>query len=249
MDGQAAVRVFVAEEQPLLREALLAVFDRFDDIEVVGTAANAIELLERAPRVRPDVVVLSDSLQGPSGPEIASEVMEQTPGSNILVLASGDEDASLSRFVEAGVRGYLTRKCRLDDVVLATRAVHRGETTIPRESLGPLLSSLVSRREERNRALRLLSRLTRRERQVLALLAAGMNNDAIARDLVISAQTARTHVQNVLGKLEVHSRLAAAAFALQEAVVEELALFGSAPGRESRGGGSGTERSRATHRW
>jgi two-component system nitrate/nitrite response regulator NarL len=89
--------------------------------------------------------------------------------------------------------------------------------------LGPLLSRLILRRREQDDALRRAGRLTRREREVLALLAEGGDNDAIAQRLVISPQTARTHIQNVLSKLGVHSRLEAAAFVIQNGILEDLA--------------------------
>jgi two-component system nitrate/nitrite response regulator NarL len=88
--------------------------------------------------------------------------------------------------------------------------------------LGPLLKRLIVRRREQDEALRRMSRLTRREREVLALLAEGADNDGIAQALVISPQTARTHIQNVLSKLGVHSRLEAAAFVVQNGILDEL---------------------------
>jgi two-component system nitrate/nitrite response regulator NarL len=89
--------------------------------------------------------------------------------------------------------------------------------------LGALLARLIRRRREQDEAIRRMSRLTRREKEVLALLAGGADNDAIAQALVISPQTARTHIQNVLGKLGVHSRLEAAAFVMQNGILDELA--------------------------
>src|SRR5919106_687622 len=113
--------------------------------------------------------------------------------------------------LEAGASGYLTKESPLAELIDAARAIHRGETLIPRRMLGALLARLIRRRREQDEALRRMSKLTRREKEVLALLAGGGDNDAIAQALVISPQTARTHIQNVLGKLGVHSRLEAAA--------------------------------------
>jgi DNA-binding NarL/FixJ family response regulator len=93
--------------------------------------------------------------------------------------------------------------------------------------LGALLQRLIHRRRERDAALRRMAELTRREREVLALLAQGADNDGIAQRLVISPETARTHIQNVLGKLDVHSRLEAAAFVVQNGILDDLARTGA----------------------
>jgi DNA-binding NarL/FixJ family response regulator len=134
-----------------------------------------------------------------------------------------DEDCRrLVDLLDAGANGYLTREAPLAELIDATRAIHRGETLIPPRMLGPLLSALLHRRKEQDHAHDRLSRLTRREREVLALLASGADNESIAGVLVISPQTARTHIQNILGKLSVHSRLEAAAFVTQNGIYPEL---------------------------
>src|ERR671918_729742 len=104
---------------------------------------------------------------------------------------------------------------RLTDLIDAIRAVHRGDTLIPARMLGDLLGRLIDRRQQQSDAVRRIGRLTTREREVLNLLAQGGDNDTIAQALVISPQTARTHIQNVLVKLGVHSRLEAAALAIR----------------------------------
>src|SRR5205823_371105 len=106
----------------------------------------------------------------------------------------------------------------LSDLLTATRAVARGDTVIPPGMLGEFVDLLLHRRRSQDAAIRVLSRLTRREREVMALLADGADNDRIAQALIISPETARTHIQRVLTKLGVHSRLAAAAFVAQNGI-------------------------------
>jgi two-component system, NarL family, nitrate/nitrite response regulator NarL len=110
----------------------------------------------------------------------------------------------------------------MTQLIEAVRAVGRGETMIPSRMLGSLISSLVRRRRGRDRAGRIAGSLTRREREVLFLLADGADNDGIAQALVISPQTVRTHIQNVLSKLGVHSRLEAASFVIRNDLRDEL---------------------------
>jgi len=118
----------------------------------------------------------------------------------------------------------LTKESPLSELIYASRAIDRGETVVPPRMLGPLLTRLIHRRSERDDAMRRVSLLTRREREVLALLAEGADNGGIAAALVISPETARTHIQNVLNKLGVHSRLEAAAFVRETRVLLEPAV-------------------------
>jgi two-component system NarL family response regulator len=141
--------------------------------------------------------------------------------------------------VEAGVTGYITKDVGVVDLLEGTRVVHRGEAMIPGRMLGTLLTTLLERRRREREMLLRISRLTVRERQVLELLAAGAKNRAIAGVLMISPDTARTHVQNLLPKLGLHSRLEAAGFARQADLVvtglSDAADGGRERGRERRG--------------
>jgi DNA-binding NarL/FixJ family response regulator len=139
-----------------------------------------------------------------------------------LILCDENDDRIFVDALEAGASGFLSKSSPLAELTDAVRSLVRGEILIPSRMMGGLLARLIRRRREQDHALRALSRLTRREREVLRLLAQGTDNDGIAQTLVISPQTARTHVQNVLGKLGVHSRLEAAAFVTSSGLLEEL---------------------------
>ena len=149
-------------------------------------------------------------------------IKERVPNCRILVLSSREDYRALIEILDAGASGYLTKASPLADLIHATRAVHQGDMLVPPKMLGPLLAGLLRRRKEQDRAYEVVSQLTRREREVLALVAEGADNRAIAETLVISPQTARTHIQNILNKLSVHSRLAAAAFVTQNGIMREL---------------------------
>jgi DNA-binding NarL/FixJ family response regulator len=140
----------------------------------------------------------------------------------VIVFSGQEDERVLLEALEAGAAGYLSKESPLAELIEATRAVHRGEALVPPRMLGAVLQRLIQRRRERDAALRRLGGLTRREREVLGWLAQGADNDEIARHLVISPETARTHIQNLLGKLGAHSRLEAAAFVIQNGVMEEL---------------------------
>jgi DNA-binding NarL/FixJ family response regulator len=220
------VRVLLADEQSLFREAVRAVLQGEADLDVVGEARDGVQAVSEAERVRPDVAILDAGLPNCDGIRATRLIAESLPNCRVLVLGVGSDIRQMVEALEAGARGFLTKETPLADLIDATRKLTRGETLIPPGMLGPLLAHLIHRHREEEDARRRVSQLTRREREVLALLADGADNDTIAQRLVISPETARTHVQNVLHKLDVHSRLEAAAFVLQSGVLRELVATG-----------------------
>ena len=220
------IRVLLADEQSLFREAVRAVLQSEADFDVVAEARDGVQAVAEAERVRPDVAVLDAGLPNCDGIRATRLISESLESCRVLVLGVGSDIRQMVEALEAGARGYLTKEIPLADLIEATRRLARGETLIPPGMLGPLLAHLIHRHREEEEARRRVSQLTRREREVLALLADGADNDSIAQRLVISPETARTHVQNVLHKLGVHSRLEAAAFVLQSGMLRELAAAG-----------------------
>jgi DNA-binding NarL/FixJ family response regulator len=198
------------------------VLDAEEDLSVVAEARNALEVISEAERTVPDLAILDSDLPMSEAPRTTSMIKERVPDCRVLVLSSRDDYRALIEILDAGASGFLTKASPLADLIQATRAVYRGETLVPPRMLGPLLAGLLRRRREQDHAYERVSQLTRREREVLALVAEGADNRTIAETLVISPQTARTHIQNILNKLSVHSRLAAAAFVTQNGIVGEL---------------------------
>ena len=140
----------------------------------------------------------------------------------MILLASDADEATLVASIEAGASGYLTKDRPVVELINAVRTVRRGEVVVPPQMLRSLLSGLIRRRKEQDEAMHRMSRLTRRELEVLALLADGAGNEGIAESLFISPQTARTHVQNLIAKLGLHSRLEAAMFVARNGMLREL---------------------------
>jgi DNA-binding NarL/FixJ family response regulator len=221
-DG-AEVRILLADGHSLFREALSTALTAEPDLLVVGEARDGLEAVAEAARTEPQVAVLDADLPNCDGVRAAALIRDRLPDCRIVLLAADEDPDILASAVEAGASGYLTKASPLTELVDAIRSVHRGDTLVPSRMLGSLLERLIRRRQEHDEALRRLSRLTSREREVLTLLAQGGDNDSIAQVLVISPQTARTHIQNVLVKLGVHSRLEAAALAIQNGLLGEMA--------------------------
>lgn len=223
MAAASAVRILIADSQPLFREAVKAVVEGQPDLRVISLAGDGVQAVADAERDRPDLAVLDVKLPNCDGIRAARLIGERVPECRVLMLADGDDEATLIASVEAGARGFLTRESPLSELIEGLRTIHRGEMLIPNRLLASLVSGLIRRRREQDEGLRRASGLTRREREVLGLVAEGCDKDAIAQVLVISPETVRTHIQNVLAKLGLHSRLEAASFVIRNGLLPELA--------------------------
>jgi two-component system NarL family response regulator len=226
----------LADSHSLFRDAVRLVLSSGTDLTVVGEARDGLQAVAEAERTKPDVAMVDANLPNCDGIRTTAMIGERVPSCRILVLSGEEDQRVLFRALEAGAAGYLTKEYPLVDLIEAVRALHRGETLVPSRMLGPLLSTLFHRRTEQDEALRRISRLTRREQEVLALVAEGADNDDVAQALVISPQTVRTHIQNVLAKLGVHSRLEATAFVLKNGIHAELQRVSAERAHESAGG-------------
>ena len=217
------LRVLIATEHGLVRDALRAALEREDDLTVVGEATNGAAALAAVAAEAPDVAVLSADLPNVDGVRTSCLIKERSPECAIIVLTDAHDDRRLvTDGLYCGARGYLTKDCSISDLVDAIRAVASGETLIPPAVLGPLLTDLIDRRRHHETALLRLSRLSAREREVLGLIARGAKTTELAEQLVISTETARTHIQNILSKLDVHSRLEAATFVIENGLLDHL---------------------------
>ncbi|MEX0816575.1 MAG: response regulator transcription factor, partial [Gaiellales bacterium] len=205
-NGDSKLRVLLADEQSLFREAVRVVLSREADIEVVGEARDGLQAVAEVERLKPDVALLDANLPNCDGIHATSQITERVPTCRVILVTGQEDQRLLIDSLEAGASGYLSKESPLVDLIEAVRAVNRGEVLVPPRMLGALLRQLIKRRREHDDAVNRMANLTRREREVLALLAQGADNERIAQRLVISPETARTHVQNVLGKLQVHSR-------------------------------------------
>ncbi|MGH2631501.1 MAG: response regulator transcription factor [Actinomycetota bacterium] len=216
------IRVLVADGHALFRQAVRIVLEMEGDLRVVAEARSGSDAVAEAERARPDVALLHARLPGLDGPTATTVIADRLPSCRVIVMTDDGDHDTLRRAIESGAAGYLTKEIPMPELIAAIRSVHRGDTLVPPHMLGRLFEVFFSQRREQGDALRLLSRLSRREQEVLRLLVEGAGNEEIGRTLVISPQTARTHIQRVIRKLGVHSRLEAAMFATQSGVVDDL---------------------------
>jgi two-component system, NarL family, nitrate/nitrite response regulator NarL len=218
------VSVYIADGKPLFGDAARAQFGARADLNVMGVATDGMHAIAEISRLRPSVAVIDVDLPNCDGVRATRLIRDRTPTSVVLV-ADGEDDALLLDAVHAGATGFVSRESPIEALIEATRAVARGDVAIPPRMLAGLIAGLVRRRREQEVAMRVTGTLTPREREILLLVAGGADNDAIAQRLVISPQTVRTHTQNLLRKLGLHSRLEAAAFVLRNRIGEELEVI------------------------
>ncbi len=222
MEAGGTTRVLIAIENRLYGEMLRAGIEQETDLTVVGDAADAETAITNAQQVDASVVLMSSGLPGFADGHASCLLRDRAPNCGIIVLADDRDQRLLADGLGCGASGYLTKDCSLAELVETVRGVARGDVLIPPAMLGPLLSDLLDRRKSHEEALLRLAKLSPRERQVLALVARGKKASEIAETLFISPETARTHVQNILTKLGVHSRLEAASFVIENSLATHL---------------------------
>ena len=212
-DDHRQIRVLIVEDHRMFSQALRLALDDEDDIAVTDAVETSGAAVEAALATRPDVVLMDYRLPDGDGIEAARQIKAELPDTRIVMLTAAADDSVLGKAIQAGCSGYLTKDHTIDELTLAVRAAHRGEALIS----PALLSRLLDRLGDRTRPG---SDLTARELEVLRLLAQGLSNQAIATDLGIRLATVRNHVQSIIEKLRVHSKLEAVATALRLGMIQ-----------------------------
>jgi two-component system, NarL family, nitrate/nitrite response regulator NarL len=207
------ITVLLVEDHLLVAEGLAALLNATGDVRVTGSAATAVEAIRLALDQPPDVVVMDAHLPDGSGAEIAGRIREGRPHLPIVFLSADESETAMIAAVRAGACAYLPKSRAIADVVEAVRRAAEGEMLIPAGQLARLLARSHEMARDDNERRRLLDSLTPREKEVLALMAEGLDNRAVAAELGIGFTTVRGHVQNILEKLGAHSKLEALACA------------------------------------
>jgi len=217
------IRTLIVDDHALFRRGLEIVLVSEPDIEVVGEASDGTEAVEKAGESLPDVVLMDVRMPRSSGLEACRAIKETAPSAKIVILTMSDEEEDLFEAIRAGASGYLLKDIPLDEVAEAVRAVHGGQSLISPSMAGKLLTefaTLAKREAEEPPQEIPAPKLTGREMQVLRLVARGMNNRDIAKELFISDNTVKNHVRNILEKLQIHSRMEAVMIAVREKLIE-----------------------------
>ena len=214
-----AVRVVVVDDQELFRRGLTMLLGVEPDIEVIGEAGDGNSAIELVLEKVPDVVLLDVRMPKRSGLEACMRIKEQVPSARIIMLTVSDEESDLYEAVKNGASGYLLKDSSIDEVAQAIRVVAEGQSLISPSMAAKLIDEFkeISRTD---REAGSVPRLTDRELEVLRLVAKGLNNREVAKQLFISENTVKNHVRNILDKLQLHSRMEAVMYAVREKLLD-----------------------------
>lgn len=218
--GQEQIELLICDDHRLLTDTLTSVVSHEPTVRLLPPVHSSEEAVELVREHHPDVVLMDIEFRGAmSGIEATRHIKQMSPATQVVVMTAHEDERLLVEAVEAGASGFLRKTEGVDELMGAIRAAAAGEILVDRVALARLLPQVARERERRRDAQLLLSQLTEREREILTLLSEGLRNDEIAARLFISPQTVQTHVRNLLGKLGVHSKLEAVAFAVRNGAI------------------------------
>lgn len=206
------IRVFIADDHPMMREALKAAINDELDMDVIGEACNGQEAIQGYQNIKPDVMIMDLFMPVKSGLEAISDILAGDPGARILAFTSSTDEEYISAAIQAGVLGYLFKDVQRSELLLAIRTVSQDNAFIPSNVAGKLLTSI---RQKPSQVPALINTLTSREKDVLHLIGSGKSNQQIAAELCVSEGTIRTHIHHILEKLHLENRNQAILLAIQ----------------------------------
>jgi DNA-binding NarL/FixJ family response regulator len=226
MGGMTSISVLVGDDHAVFADAVRARLAMEDDLGPVTVAYSARDVVGRAAAGRPAVVVLDVALADASGLDLIEEIRQVSPGSRVVMLTATAEPADVVTALTRGARAWLPKTIASDRLVRVVRGVHRGEAWLAPELLGRVLSDLTAPGAAPPNPL---AALTAREGEVLQCMVDGLSRPEIAVRLGMSANTVRTHTQNLIAKLGVHSTLESVALALRHGLRASDAAGGTRP--------------------
>lgn len=216
------IRVLLIEDNRLLREGITAMLNGQPDIRAVSATGNG-DAREKADKIKPHVVLLDLGLKSQSSLRIAEIIKKKFPKAEIVVMDLIPAQAEVVEFVKAGVSGFILKDATIDDFLHTIRSVAKGKKVLPPPLTGSLFSHIVEYAVQTGKADSLIKavKLTRREHEVVDLIARGMGNKEIAKELSIAVHTVKSHVHNTLEKLALHTRLELASYAFSEGLYKK----------------------------
>uniref|UniRef100_E6QPL3 Putative Nitrate/nitrite response regulator protein narL n=1 Tax=mine drainage metagenome TaxID=410659 RepID=E6QPL3_9ZZZZ len=226
------IHILLVDDHKLFRRGLTALLAETQDLRVVGEAGDTGEALRLTSKLQPDIILLDNHLPGNRGVDAVQSLRKAAPCARVLMLTVGDDTADLGTALRAGASGYLLKVCEANDLIDAVRRAHRGEVVIGAEMAPKLMQTftapdtLFSPAAEINSALALPHNisseniLSPRERLIAVAIARGESNKKIARDFDIAETTVKAHVQNILRKLNMASRVQIAVYASVNSLID-----------------------------
>ncbi|NLW23021.1 MAG: response regulator transcription factor [Tissierellia bacterium] len=209
------ISVMLADDHVLIREGIKQLLELEDDIRVVVQAGNGQEAIDMALKYDPDVILLDINMPKMNGIDVLRRLKDLGVGSKIIMLTIHEDREYLIETMKIGANGYVLKDSDADTLISAIRDVNNGRTYIQPSIASVLVEDISKSDKEYNEDLRKIEMLTKREYEVLTLIAEGLNNKDIADKLFISEKTVKNHVSNIFKKIEVNDRIQAAIFAFK----------------------------------
>jgi NarL family two-component system response regulator LiaR len=209
------IRVLLVDDHEMVRLGVSSYLSIQSDVEVVGEAENGKDGYEKAMALRPDVILMDLVMEVMDGIESTKKILKEWPEARILIVTSFIDDEKVYPAIEAGASGYLLKTSTAHEIANAIRKTYNGERVLEPEVTTKMMEQLSNR----NRHV-LHEELTNREQEILLLIAQGMSNQEIADELFITLKTVKTHVSNILAKLEVEDRTQAAIYAFKHGLIK-----------------------------
>ena len=214
MNPQAPIRIMLVDDHEMVRSGLAFCLSTYQDMVLVGQGTNGEEAVRLADELKPDVILMDLVMPEMDGVSAIRQIQVRNPRTHIIALTSFADYNLVQQALSAGAIGYLLKNATIDELASAIYAAHKGRPTLAPEAFHALATiPNAPHTPDIN--------LTGREREVLALMTQGLNNSQIAKHLVISNSTVKTHVSNILGKLGVTNRIEAVALTLQHHLVDK----------------------------
>ena len=211
-----SIKIILIDDHTLFRSGIKALLSRQSDFEVIGEAADGFTGIKLVEQMRPDIVLLDLDMPVMNGRETLAQILSSNPQQTVVMLTVSEDNDDLTECMRIGARGFLLKNINADFLLDSIRKAVDGDNVFSPEMTTRLVQSLIS--PVSPRADHLLSTLTPREMEILGYLAAGHSNKVIARHLELAESTIKVHVQNILRKLNLSSRVQAAVYAVQHKV-------------------------------
>ena len=211
-----SIRILIADDHGVLRAGLRALLSDEPDLEVVGEAPDGQMALRLADELRPDIVLLDVNMPGLGGVEVAQRLKETLPNLRVLILTAHEDESLLREAIHAGAAGYIVKRAVESELINAIHAVSHGDLYVHPTMTRALLKdmSVIPTAEEP-----LAESLTPREIEVLRLIAQGYTNGQVAKELNLSVRTVESHRANLMGKLNLHSRVELVKYAIEKGLI------------------------------
>ncbi len=221
MTEEKRLRILLIDDHTLFRSGIKALLQRQPGFDVVGVTGDALEGVKRAKTLQPDVVLLDIHMPGITGREAVSLVADEAPDARILMLTVSEDVEDLLQALRAGAHGYLLKNIETDFLVNAIRSAVDGDSVMSPQMTSKLMKSVSTPQTAPAAVPADKDRLSPREREILGFLARGASNKEIARSLELAESTVKIHVQNILKKLNLLSRVQAAVYAVEHGLTSK----------------------------